>query len=101
MTNDNKTVAEIVKQVRRECNSLPLPNAAGEKLTLVREINDAHTREMAAKDAEIERLRALVGELADNLECCASLYNDLQMFAGQAELNALVAKARKEVKECK
>lgn len=54
---DNKTVAEIVKQVRRECNSLPLPNAAGEKLKLVREINDAHRREIAEKDAEIEKLK--------------------------------------------
>lgn len=57
MANDNKTVAAIVKRVRRECNSLPLPNAAGEKLKLVREINDANKREIAAKDEEIEKLK--------------------------------------------
>lgn len=56
MANDNETVAEIVKRVRRECNSLPLPNAAGDKLKLVREIDAAHKRELAEKDAEIEKL---------------------------------------------
>lgn len=49
-------VEEIVKRVRRECNSYPIPNAAGEKLQLVREIDDAHNREMAAKDAQINEL---------------------------------------------
>ena len=60
MASDNETVAEIVKRVRRDCSSYPLPNAAGEKLKLVREINDAHKREM-------DGLRALVGELTNAL----------------------------------
>lgn len=63
MTNDNDTVASIVKRVRRECSSLPLPNAAGEKLKLVREINDAHKREIAEKDAEIARIKSVLSEL--------------------------------------
>lgn len=92
MASDNETVAEIVKRVRRDCNSYPLPNAAGEKLKLIREIDDAHKREMAdekrifdaviqsmrdkklemageiaVKDAEISDLRALVKEIADVL----------------------------------
>lgn len=52
MENENETVAEIVKRVRRECNSYPLPNAAGEMLKLVREIEAAHRREIAVKDGE-------------------------------------------------
>lgn len=58
--SEGKTFAEIVKRVRRECNSYPLPNAAGEKLKLVREIDDAHKREIAAKDAEIASLKKSV-----------------------------------------
>lgn len=42
MTSDNKMVADIVKRVRRECNSYPLPIAAAEMLKLVREIDTAH-----------------------------------------------------------
>lgn len=97
MDNDKKTVAEIVKRVRRECNSYPLPNAAGEKLKLVREIDDAHKREIgelkgerkgllkaneafaadntrlrgevAAKDAEIEKLKAALKTCVDYIKC--------------------------------
>lgn len=52
----NETVAEIVKRVRRECSSLPLPTAATEKLKLAREFQAAHNREIAAKNREIELL---------------------------------------------
>ena len=54
MANDNKTFAEIVKWVRRECNSYPLPNAAGEKLKLVREMEDAHNREVDELKTQIK-----------------------------------------------
>lgn len=47
MVSDNETVAEIVKRVRRECNSYPLPTAAAEMLKLVREIEAAHKRDIA------------------------------------------------------
>lgn len=57
MSKDNETFAKIVKRVRKECNSYPLPNAAGEKLKLVREMDDAHRRDIAAKDEEIARWR--------------------------------------------
>ena len=58
MANDNETVAEIVKRVRRECNSYPLPNAADEKLKLVREMEDAHNREIVEKDRQLEAASA-------------------------------------------
>ena len=46
MATENETVAEIVKRVRRDCNSYPLPTAAAEMLKLVREIEAAHKREV-------------------------------------------------------
>ena len=160
MANDNKIFAEIVKRVRRECNSYPLPNAAGEKLKLVREMEDAHSREIdglaaqktaesleavvknaelaeaiAAKDAEIEdlkkenaslrvivsgatvadgnlreeieKLRTLVGELADALDgfrdapCDSCMLNRCPGIEKCKETNGtvlLVAKAMEVVK---
>lgn len=159
MANDNKTFAGIVKRVRRECNSYPLPNAAGEKLKLVREMEDAHNREIVAKnrqleavsadaeaadaeidakDAEIEnlkkendrlrvincgnyyadeqlrgelaekdeeiaRLRALVGKLTDALDSypchnCKHGSERCEWCGTVHELDALVAKAREVVK---
>ena len=47
MTSENETVADIVKRVRRDCNSYPLPTAAAEMLKLVREMDAAHQREVA------------------------------------------------------
>lgn len=48
----NETVEEIVKRVRRECNSYPLTTAAAEMMKLVREFQAAHEREIAAKDGD-------------------------------------------------
>ena len=42
-----ETIADIVKRVRRDCNSYPLPTAAAEMLKLVREVEAAHKREVA------------------------------------------------------
>ena len=47
MTRENETVSDIVKRVRRDCNSYPLPTAAAEMLKLVREMDAAHQREVA------------------------------------------------------
>lgn len=58
--SSNETVEEIVKRVRRECNSYPLPTAAAEMLKLVREFQVAHKREITEKDAEIAKLRTLL-----------------------------------------
>ena len=71
-TNENETVADIVKRVRRECNSYPLPTAAAEMLKLVREVDAAHKREIADEkrisDAVIQSLRdkklEMAGEIA-------------------------------------
>ena len=55
-------------------------------------------RRYAARDADkIHELRALVEELADKLECCASMYHDLNMFHAQEELDAIVASARRSI----
>lgn len=56
----DEPVEEIVKRVRRECNSYPLPTAAAEMLKLVREFQAAHKREITEKDAEIAKLRTLL-----------------------------------------
>ena len=47
MTRENETVSDIVKRVRRDCNSYPLPTAAAEILKFVREVEAAHKREVA------------------------------------------------------
>ena len=47
MASENETIADIVKRVRRDCNSYPLPTAAAEMLKLVREMDAAHHREVA------------------------------------------------------
>ena len=47
MASENETIADIVKRVRRDCNSYPLPTAAAEMLKLVREVEAAHQREVA------------------------------------------------------
>ena len=47
MESENETVADIVKRVRRDCNSYPLPTAAAEMIKLVREMDAAHQREVA------------------------------------------------------
>lgn len=47
MEGENETVADIVKRVRRDCNSYPLPTAADKMLKLVREMDAAHQREVA------------------------------------------------------
>ena len=96
MANDNETVAEIVKRVRRECNCFPLPNAAGEKLKLVREIDEAHKREMAAKDAEIARLRTLIEGLleASSTECADCRYD-----CGQNRENCIIHEAANYIKK--
>lgn len=67
MASENETVAEIVKRVRRECNSYPLPTAAAEMLKLVREFQVAHKREITEKDAEIAELQR---KYADACKCC-------------------------------
>lgn len=65
MLSKNKTVAEIVKQVRRECNSYPLPANAAEMLRLVREIKTAHEREIVRLGKENERLKAALNPVLD------------------------------------
>ena len=47
MASENETVADIVKRVRRDCNSYPLPTAAAEMLKLVREMDKARQSEVA------------------------------------------------------
>ena len=46
MASENETVSDVVKRVRRDCNSYPLPTGAAEMLKLVREIEAAHRREV-------------------------------------------------------
>ena len=67
MASENETIADIVKRVRRDCNSYPLPTAAAEMLKLVREMDAAHQREVAELR---ECLREAVTEVCNRLEKC-------------------------------
>lgn len=60
--SDNETVAEIMKRVRRDCNSYPLPTAAAEMLKLVREIDEAHRREVAELQRRLKLAEDALGE---------------------------------------
>lgn len=77
-------------------------------------LNTAHKREVAAKDAEIGKLRALVKGLADALEREARLKwamcdtqrsvaycNEIKGFRSVYEMDSLVARAREEVRDVK
>lgn len=95
MASDNKTVAEIAKRVRRECNSYPLPTAAAEMLKLVRELEAAHRREvdslnfklMTAKSEQktaanviieqTNKVEKLEREVADLRECLRIIRDNL------------------------
>ena len=61
MASENETIADIVKRVRRDCNSYPLPTAADKMLKLVREVEASHQREVA-------ELRKGISELLDALQ---------------------------------
>ena len=67
MASENETIADIVKRVRRDCNSYPLPTAAAEMLKLVREMDAAHQREVYELR---ECLREAVTEVCNRLEKC-------------------------------
>lgn len=86
--NGVRSVAEVVKRVRRDCNSYPLPNAAGEKLKLVREIEDAHKRELAEKDEEIEKLKKENASL--RVINCGNYYAECNLREEIERLRALV-----------
>ena len=68
-----ETIADIVKRVRRDCNSYPLPTAADKMLKLVREIEAAHQRDVAelrdklkvAEDALVKLQDRLVASVHD------------------------------------
>ena len=67
MASENETVEDIVKRVRRDCNSYPLTTAADKMLKLVREMDAAHQREV---DELRECLREAVTEVCNRLEKC-------------------------------
>ena len=67
MTSENETVEDIVRRVRRDCNSYPLTTAADKMLKLVREMDAAHQREV---DELRECLREAVTEVCNRLEKC-------------------------------
>ena len=89
MASENETIADIVKRVRRDCNSYPLPTAAAEMLKLVREMDAAHHREVAELKSKMndvvcenEALRDACGtcgakrEVDELRECLEQAYGD-------------------------
>ena len=123
MANDNETVWQVAlsdlplaEQLRIIRGNYSIGSGEFDALDEAADVVECHQREIAAKDAEIARLRALIGELADALlaacndtcdyckkhlnfsEATASicLYNH-QCNVGQA-YGRLVAKAKEAVK---
>ena len=67
MASENEIIADIVKRVRRDCNSYPLPTAAAEMLKLVREVEAAHKREVAElRECLMETMADAVAEYKNN-----------------------------------
>lgn len=73
MANGDETVNDVCKNMRRFCTGGYLAGQ-GNMDYFADHILAAHDREIAAKDAEIERLRALVKEMADILKITARNY---------------------------
>ena len=86
MASENETIADIVKRVRRDCNSYPLPTAADKMLKLVREIDAAHKREVA-------ELRKGISELLDALQ---AIYDEECTSYGTGEVYDKWRKALRE-----
>ena len=91
MEGENETVADIVKRVRRDCNSYPLPTAAAEMLKLVREMDAAHQR-------EVSELRKGISELLDALQ---AIYDEECTSYGTGEIYNKWRKALKGARDRK
>ena len=115
MATDNETVAEIVKRVRRECSSYPLPTASAEMLKLVREFETAHKREVdailkdrddmykseqetiAKTNAWFEEYQTLKREVAELRKC---LNRAVNIICGKCYDKVRARCARGEMKDC-
>ena len=62
MASENETVADIVKRVRRDCNSYPLRTATAEMLKLVRDMDAAHQRAVAELKRRLKVAEDALGE---------------------------------------
>ena len=107
MANDNETMDQVCESVEylggTDGGGLEIFGEHINPISLAERILAAHNREMAAKDAEIAKLRALVNELADALDnypChnCKHGSERCEWCGTIHELDALVAKAREVVK---
>ena len=96
MASDNETVADVVKRVRRECNSYPLPTASAEMLKLVREIEAAHRREVA----ELRRQREEALTIVNDVEKCASIERHTEAMLKKNEVIAGLRREVAELREC-
>ena len=100
----NAELAEAIAAKDAEIENLKKENARLRVIVSGNYYADEQLRdELAAKDAEIARLRALVGELADALDnypChnCKHGSERCEWCWTVKELDALVAKAREDVK---
>ena len=92
MASENETFEDIVKRVKRDCNSYPLPTAAAEMLKLVREMDAAHQREIA----ELKRQRKEALAIASDIDKCASIERHTDAMLKK---NGVIVGLRKEVAE--
>lgn len=92
MASENETVEDIVKRVRRDCNSYPLPTAADKMLKLVREMDAAHQREIAELKRQLKEALAI----ASDIDKCASIERHTDAMLKK---NGVIVGLRKEVAE--
>ena len=86
MARENETVADIVKRVKRDCNSYPLPTAAAEMLKLVREMDAAHHREVAELNSKMNDVVCENEALRDACGTCGAKREVAELRKGISEL---------------
>lgn len=113
--NNNETVAEVCGELKEVANGNNVSNdglvveiSQEEIWSALDRIEAAHKREIAAKDAEIARLRTLVKETTDKLASiserglrCDKCEFDCDNGCVMYDVDSLVARARKETKDGK
>ena len=113
MSNDNETVGQVAlsdlplaEQLRIIHGNYSAGSGEFDALDEAADVVECHQREIEAKDAEIARLRALIGELTDALDgfmdapCDSCMLNRCSGIEKCKETKGtieLVAKARKVI----
>ena len=88
MASENETVEDIVKRVRRDCNSYPLTTAADKMLKLVREMDAAHHREVTELKSKMNDVVCENEALRDACGTCGAKREVAELREDSARLRA-------------